>query len=75
MKIGMKYLITEKSNNIREWKCLQISNNAYKMEDQLDGVDKYFFSRSSNKGDIFWILKTDIDSLGNTLYKIIDEFE
>jgi len=73
MKKGDKVLVIKKdSSNILEWECLDVSENAYKVVNLVR--DKGFsFLGYSTGTDPFWILKTDIDNIGQAKFKIIDK--
>ena len=72
MKKGDKILVIKKDmSNILEWECLDVSENAYKFVNLVKESVFSFFSNSLT--DPFWILKTDIDNIGQTKFKIIDK--
>ena len=74
MKEGNLYLVIERRKDyispIKEWRCIQVSEQAYKIQmEQLKG-DRSMFEDNTKP---FWILKTEIDTIGKTNYQIIEE--
>ena len=60
MKKDKRYLISEKDKGmLREWKCAEVSENAYKVEDLVNASSYNIFStvRTDNP---FWVLKTEV---------------
>ncbi len=76
MKVGKRYIVQRKdSNKILEWLVIEIGENAIKVQNLIKITDNWLFSNTINEGDLKWILNSDIDKLGNTEYRIIEELK
>jgi hypothetical protein len=64
------YLIQLSNGDLREVKCLLVSDKGYKLQNSLEGGDNDIVSNFA-----YWILKTDteIGLGGETKYKIIEQ--
>lgn len=73
MKQNKRYLVIKKGETtVREWKCLEVSDTAYKINPIItEGETKWLLT--SNSKEEFWILKTYISTTGEAQYKIIEE--
>lgn len=72
MKEGFSYLVIHTGHqnpSIMEFKCLQVTEVACKIENVLRyGVGLFGSSKYE------WLLKTDFDKIGQTKYQILEEF-
>jgi hypothetical protein len=76
MEVLKRYLVIEKdSKTIREWECLEISTTAFKVQDLVGGVSESLFYSGPTIGKPYWVLMTDVDTIGQTKFKIIDELQ
>lgn len=70
---GNRYLVmygsSARDREIKEWNCLEVAETAYKVENRIKVTS--FLSYDSTAP--FWVLKTDIDTIGQTEYKIIED--
>lgn len=76
MEKGKRYLIQQyytgaPSSNPREWECLEVSEFAVKVQDKIRDTAWSFTAATIDKP--FWVLKSEIDKLGNTKYRILEE--
>lgn len=76
MEVGKRYLIGD-SSSIREWEVLETAVNAVKVQDKIHVVHSGFIliGSSVHIDRPFWVLKSDIDNLGNTKYRILEELK
>ena len=74
MKEGKSYLVIERKKDyesyIKEWKCIQVSEQAYKIQMVQLKNDRSMFDDNTKP---FWILKSQVDTIGKTTYQIIEE--
>ena len=77
MEKGKFYLVIEKdSKKIKEWECLEVSNVAFKVQNIVGSESSSsIFEWGPGINQPFWVLKTDVDSIGQTKHKIIDTLE
>jgi hypothetical protein len=73
MKEGSRYLLMLSNGDIKEVECLVMSNLAYKI---IELIDTNQSANSLVNNFPFWVLKTDVATLGYTptpKYQIIEE--
>lgn len=77
MEKGKRYLISTKDKDaLREWECLEVAESAFKVQDLVTtSSDSWVLTSSRKVNDPFWVLKSDIDKLGNTRYRILEELK
>ena len=74
MMVGQTLLVVEngREDNIKEWEVIKLSKTAVKVKNMVKGGSRSFFILSDNT-EPFWVLLTDIDTIGKTKYQIIEE--
>lgn len=74
MEVGKRYLVKRpKNTDIKEWECLEVSETAVKVKNNVKSESG--FLSFSNTTDPFWVLKTEIDTIGQTTYHILEELK
>ncbi len=74
MEKGKRYLVKQgKSKSILEWECLEVAEIGYKVKTLIK--ERYVFAFSTTSDEAFWILKTEIDKIGQTEYQILEDLK
>lgn len=81
IQVGNRYLVRRKQHDgtyskssIQEWKSLEIAESAYKFE-KVVKESSNSWSLMSDSRESFWILKSDISTLGGLEYQLIEELK
>lgn len=76
MNKGQRYLIKRKdSNRILEFKCLEVSEVAYKLINNTPDNAYKIFTSSLDGKELFWLLKSEVDKIGQTTFHILEELQ